>query len=44
MYGYVRISTKEQNQDRQILALLESGLREEDIFVDKQSGKDFNRR
>ena len=43
LYGYVRVSTKEQNEDRQLLALLESGLREENIFIDKQSGKDFNR-
>jgi len=42
-YGYVRVSTKEQNEDRQLVALLECGVDEENIFVDKQSGKDFNR-
>jgi len=43
IYGYVRVSTKEQNEDRQLLALLECGVHEENIFIDKQSGKDFNR-
>ena len=43
MYGYVRVSTKEQNEDRQLLALLEYGVQEKNILVDKQSGKDFNR-
>jgi len=42
-YGYVRVSSKEQNEDRQLLALLEYGVHEENIFIDKQSGKDFNR-
>ena len=42
-YGYVRVSTKEQNEDRQLVALLECGIKEEDILIDKQSGKDFNR-
>ena len=42
-YGYVRVSTKEQNEDRQLLALLECGVQEENILIDKQSGKDFNR-
>ena len=43
VYGYVRVSTKEQNEDRQLLALLDCGVQEENILVDKQSGKDFNR-
>ena len=43
MYGYIRVSTKEQNEDRQRIALLEFGVPEENIFMDKQSGKDFNR-
>jgi len=43
MYGYARVSTKEQNEDRQLLALLEYGMPEKNILVDKQSGKDFNR-
>ena len=42
-YGYARVSTKEQNEDRQIAALLKEKIRMEDIFVDKQSGKDFER-
>lgn len=42
-YGYVRVSTKEQNEDRQIQAMLQYGIPKERIFVDKQSGKDFNR-
>jgi len=43
IYGYARVSTKEQNEDRQLLALLESGVHAENIFVDKQSVKNFNR-
>ena len=43
MYGYIRVSTKEQNEDRQRIALLEFGVPEGNIFIDKQSGKDFNR-
>lgn len=43
VYGYARVSTKGQNEERQIEALLESGVEERFIFVDKQSGKDFNR-
>ncbi len=42
-YGYVRVSTKEQNEDRQIEAMLQFGIPRERIFIDKQSGKDFNR-
>ena len=42
-YGYVRVSTKEQNEDRQIKAMLDYGISKERIFIDKQSGKDFNR-
>lgn len=41
--GYVRVSTKEQNTDRQIKKMRELGIEERYIFVDKQSGKDFNR-
>lgn len=41
--GYVRVSTKEQNTDRQIKKMYELGIEERYIFVDKQSGKDFNR-
>ncbi len=43
LYGYARVSTKEQNTDRQIQALKEFGIEEENIFEDKKSGKDFNR-
>lgn len=42
-YGYVRVSTKEQNEDRQIIAMREIGVQEENIYMDKQSGKDFER-
>lgn len=41
--GYARVSTKEQKEDRQIQALLDYGVKEENIFVDKVSGKDFER-
>lgn len=43
VYGYIRVSTKEQNEDRQRIALLEAGVPERNLFLDKQSGKDFNR-
>lgn len=43
-YGYVRVSTKEQNEQRQMIALGEFGLKDEQIFMDKQSGKDFERK
>ena len=43
IYGYVRVSTKEQHDDRQRLALLNFGVPEQNISVDKQSGKDFKR-
>ena len=42
-YGYLRVSTKEQNEDRQLLALLNCGIQKEKIRMDRQSGKDFNR-
>lgn len=42
-FGYIRISTKEQNIDRQLNEMLENGIDERDIFIDKQSGKDFER-
>lgn len=43
IYGYIRISTKEQNEARQKIALQNFPVREENIFMDRQSGKDFNR-
>ena len=42
-YGYARVSSKEQNLDRQLNALLEFGVPKNSIFADKASGKDFNR-
>ncbi len=42
-YGYIRVSTREQNEDRQIIALREMSVPEGNIFMDKQSGKDFDR-
>lgn len=43
IYGYARISSKDQNEDRQRIALHEMGVSEANIYVDKQSGKDFER-
>lgn len=43
VYGYARVSSKEQNEERQVKALLENDVDERFIFVDKESGKDFNR-
>lgn len=43
MYGYARVSTKDQNEDRQLLALEEFSISRNQIYVDKISGKDFNR-
>lgn len=42
-YGYVRVSTREQNEDRQLIALSGVEVPKQNIYVDKQSGKDFNR-
>ena len=42
-YGYVRISSMDQNEDRQMIAMNDVGVLESNIFIDKQSGKDFNR-
>lgn len=43
VYGYVRVSSIEQNEDRQIIALKKAGVHDNYIFMDKQSGKDFHR-
>lgn len=43
LYGYVRVSTREQNEDRQMRALGQIVIPKKNIYVDKQSGKDFNR-
>ncbi len=42
-YGYVRVSSKDQNQDRQMIAMRKLFIKEKNIFMDKQSGKDFDR-
>ncbi|SET73204.1 Site-specific DNA recombinase [[Clostridium] aminophilum] len=43
IYGYARVSTREQNEDRQIIALKEMGVPEKNIYLDKLSGKNFDR-
>ena len=43
IFGYARVSSKEQNEERQLVAFKEYGIDERDIYVDRQSGKDFNR-
>ena len=43
LFGYVRVSTKEQNEDRQVIAMKEFGVPHENILIEKMSGKDFNR-
>lgn len=42
-FGYIRVSSKDQNEDRQVQAMLELGISERDLFIDKCSGKDTNR-
>ena len=44
IYGYMRVSSQEQNEDRQRIALIEMGVPEKNIYMDKQSGKDFERK
>ncbi len=43
IFGYIRVSSRDQNEDRQLIALKELAIPEKNIFVDKQSGKDFQR-
>ena len=43
-YGYIRVSTREQNEQRQLIAMQEFGISEKRIYMDKQSGKDFERK
>ena len=43
IYGYIRVSSRDQNEDRQLIALREVGVEPENIYLDKQSGKDFER-
>lgn len=42
-YGYARVSSREQNEARQLIAILERGVCKENIYIDKQSGKNFDR-
>ena len=42
-YGYIRVSTREQNIERQMISLKNAGVIRQDIYIDKQSGKDFER-
>lgn len=42
-YGYIRVSSKDQNEARQVIALQAAGISENSIYIDKQSGKDFER-
>ncbi len=43
VYGYIRVSTREQNEDRQMIALQGLNIPEKNLYLDKQSGKDFER-
>ena len=43
IYGYIRVSSTDQNEDRQLIALRGKGVEEKNIYMDKQSGKDFDR-
>ena len=43
VYGYIRVSSKDQNEDRQRIAMREFGVQDCRVFMDKQSGKDFER-
>ena len=43
VYGYIRVSTREQNEDRQVIALQEMAVPQQNIHMDKKSGKDFER-
>ena len=43
IYGYVRVSSTDQNEDRQLLAMQSRDVPKRNIYTDKQSGKDFNR-
>lgn len=43
IFGYIRVSTKDQNIERQLAKMLELGIQERDIFIDKMSGKNFDR-
>ena len=43
VFGYIRVSMKEQNEDRQIIAMEPYGIQKKNLYIDKKSGKDFNR-
>ena len=43
VYGYIRVSSRDQNEDRQLIAMREIDVPEKNIYTDKQSGKDFER-
>lgn len=43
IYGYVRVSSTDQNEDRQVMAMKKAKVSEKNIYMDKLSGKDFNR-
>ena len=43
VYGYIRVSSQDQNEDRQVIAIQEKLVPKENLFIDKQSGKDFDR-
>ena len=42
-YGYVRVSSRDQNEERQMIAMQDFGVERKQIYLDKQSGKDFER-
>lgn len=42
-YAYIRVSSRDQNEERQRAAMIEYGVPEENIYLDRQSGKDFER-
>lgn len=43
VYGYIRVSSRDQNEERQRISLRQVGIPEKNIYLDKQSGRDFNR-
>ena len=43
VFGYVRVSSQEQNEDRQLISMEQAGVPYNNIYIDKQSGNDFNR-
>ena len=44
IYGYIRVSSRDQNEERQVIAMREFGIAEKNLVIDKQSGKDFERK